>query len=78
MSYDSSTAPEDYILLSQSVSFEASSNASVVSIIVVNDDVLENEEVFIVSVNVFSGQQRVDLTLPNARVSITSDDGRHM
>ena len=44
------------------------------SVVVVNDDVLENEEVFFVSMRVATGQQRVEVS-HNATVSITSDDG---
>ena len=43
------------------------------SIVIVNDDVVENEEVFVVSMSVATGQQRVDVS-QNATVSITSDD----
>ena len=45
-----------------------------VSIAIVNDTILENEEVFVVSTSVASGQQRVDISSQNATVSITSDD----
>ena len=49
------------------------------SIAIVNDDVLEDDEVFVVSMSVASGQQRVDISSQSATVSITSDDGkRHM
>ena len=77
MSSNSSTAHEDYIVLSETVSFGASSNTSVVSVAVVNDDVVENEEVFFVSMNVSSEQHRVDFTSQYARVLIISNDGRN-
>ena len=70
----SSAAHDDYTALTETVSFEAFSNTSVVSVVIVNDDVLENEEVFVVSMSVATGQQRVDVS-QNATVSITSDDG---
>jgi len=73
----SSATHDDYIALTETVSFEASSNTSVVSVVVVNDDVLENEEIFVVSMDVATGQQRVDVS-QNATVSIISDDGMLM
>ena len=62
-------------MLSETVSFGASSNSSVVSVVVVNDDVLENDEVFVMSMSVAIGQERVDLAPHNAIVSIINDDG---
>lgn len=45
------------------------------SVVVMNDDVLEYEEVFVVSLSEAIGQQRVDLVPQNATVSVISDDG---
>lgn len=64
--------------MSETVLFGASSNSSNVSVVVVNDDVLENEEEFIVTITASPGQQRVDFTSQNARVFINSDDGMKM
>jgi len=60
--------------LRETVVFGASSNTTVVSVVIVNDDVVENEEVFVVSMSVATGQQRVDVS-QNVTVSIISDDG---
>ena len=72
-----STGHEDYIALRETVVFGASSNTTVVSVVIVNDDVVENEEVFVVSMSVATGQQRVDVS-QNTTVSITSDDGMEL
>ena len=76
--FNLSAATQDYMMLSETVSFGASNYTSVVSVVVVNDDVLENEEVFVVSLSEAIGQQRVDFAPHNATVSITNDDGTTM
>ncbi len=76
----SATAPSDYISATGRLTFTAGTTQTTTTITIVNDDIAENSETFIVSLSnpsnaqTRSGVERVYLRTPLIVVTITNDD----
>ena len=66
-------APDDYTSVSQDLTFQPGSERQCVEVPIVNDDDLENEEQF--SVTITTEEDRVTLEPDSTTVIITDDDG---
>ena len=68
------SAPEDYAALTfTTITFSTTQTSAMVTVTVVDDDVLEDVEQFTVEVVATGGQERVDVG-EAAIISITNDD----
>ena len=68
-----SPAPSDYIATTQQVVFAPGEKEKIVSVPIVNDDVLEGEEMF--SATLTTNDPKVTLFNSSTSVSITDNDG---
>ena len=67
--------PEDYeAVVSSIVTFSSTQTSATISVTIVDDDVLEDVELFIVEVVASEGQERVDVG-DATNISISNDDG---
>ena len=67
------TAPDDYVSTSSDLTFSQSSSRECVNVSIVNDDELENEEEFRLTLT--TGEDKVNLIPDSTTVRITDDDG---
>ena len=67
------SAPDDYTAVSQVLTFQPGSDRQCVEVAIVNDDELENEEQFTVTIT--TDEDRVTLEPDSTTVTITDDDG---
>ena len=67
------SAPDDYTSVSQDLTFQPGSDRQCVEVAIVNDDELENEEQFTVTIT--TEEDRVTLEPDSTTVTITDDDG---
>ena len=68
------SVPGDYFSVSQDLTFSQSSSRECVNVSIVNDDELENEEEF--SLTLTTGEDRVNLDPDSSTILITDDDGK--
>lgn len=74
-----STAGSDYLQQDQQLTFEPSSTSQNIIIPLVNDDVMEADETFTLSLAVAEGAQGVNIASPaSVEITITDDDGKCM
>ena len=72
-----STAPQDYLSLTQSVFFAPSTTFQVVGVTITTDDIVESPERFLASLSLPSGSIGVTIRQPQtAEVIISDDDGK--
>ena len=69
------SAPDDYTSVSQDLTFQPGSERQCVDVPIVNDDDLENEEQF--SMTITTEEDRVTLEPDSTTVTITDDDGEN-
>ena len=70
------SVPSDYSSVSQDLTFSQSSSRECVNVSIVNDDELENEEEFRMTLT--TGEDRVNLDPNTTTVRITDDDGEEI
>ena len=75
-----SPAPEDYLhvqgALNGSVFIGASESSVTMSVVIVNDSLLEDREEFVVSVSLAFQQESVEISSHNTTIYITNEDSK--